>query len=291
MPNHPQTIQIFLPDGDPQGIRVAEITTRIVRVIEVPRNLIQHFLNMPESGQVGVYFLFGEDETSGREAAYIGQTGLLRQRLQQHNVQKDFWNRAVIAVSLTQSLTTTHATYLEWCSIRQATQANRYLLQNATAGAQPYTPAPMEADCREIHQTIRILLATLSYPLFEPVSQSGEGRADVRTYYCRGPDTDGRAEYTSEGMVVKRGSTGRRETVPSYPDRAKGVREELIAQGIVTIQGNQLRFESDHVFKSPSAASVFLLGRPSNGWTEWVDAQGRSLDAMERQSLDASLAS
>jgi hypothetical protein len=29
---------------------------------------------MPESGQVGVYFLFGEDETSGREAAYIGQT-------------------------------------------------------------------------------------------------------------------------------------------------------------------------------------------------------------------------
>jgi hypothetical protein len=136
----------------------------------------------------------------------------------------------------------------------------------------------------EIHQTIRILLATLSYPLFEPVSQSGEGRADVRTYYCRGPDTDGRAEYTSEGMVVKRGSTGRRETVPSYPDRAKGVREELIAQGIVTIQGNHLRFESDHVFKSPSAASVFLLGRPSNGWTEWVDAQGRSLDAMERQS-------
>lgn len=34
---HPQTIQIFLPSGDPQGIRVAEITTRIVRVIEVPR--------------------------------------------------------------------------------------------------------------------------------------------------------------------------------------------------------------------------------------------------------------
>lgn len=35
MPN-PQTIQIFLPSGDPRGMRVAEITTRIVRVIEVP---------------------------------------------------------------------------------------------------------------------------------------------------------------------------------------------------------------------------------------------------------------
>lgn len=35
----PKTIQIFLPFGDPQAIRVAEITTRIVRVMEVPRSL------------------------------------------------------------------------------------------------------------------------------------------------------------------------------------------------------------------------------------------------------------
>jgi hypothetical protein len=34
----PKTIQIFLPGGDPQGIRVAELTTRIVQVIEVPRS-------------------------------------------------------------------------------------------------------------------------------------------------------------------------------------------------------------------------------------------------------------
>ena len=36
-----KTIQIFLPGGDPRGIRVAEITTRIVQVIEVPRSLVQ----------------------------------------------------------------------------------------------------------------------------------------------------------------------------------------------------------------------------------------------------------
>ena len=33
-----QTIQISPPSGDPRGRRVAEITTRIVRVIEVPRS-------------------------------------------------------------------------------------------------------------------------------------------------------------------------------------------------------------------------------------------------------------
>jgi hypothetical protein len=43
----PQTIQIFLPLGDPRGIRIAEITTRIVQLIEVPRPQLDVFLAMP----------------------------------------------------------------------------------------------------------------------------------------------------------------------------------------------------------------------------------------------------
>jgi hypothetical protein len=50
----------FLPGGEPQGIRVAEITTRIVQIVEVPRSLIGDFLKMPESSQVAVYFLFSK---------------------------------------------------------------------------------------------------------------------------------------------------------------------------------------------------------------------------------------
>lgn len=45
----PRTIQILLSGGDPTGIRVAEITTRIVQMIEVPRRRLQEFLRMPES--------------------------------------------------------------------------------------------------------------------------------------------------------------------------------------------------------------------------------------------------
>jgi hypothetical protein len=33
MSTEAKTIQIFLPDGDPRGIRIAEITTRIVQAI------------------------------------------------------------------------------------------------------------------------------------------------------------------------------------------------------------------------------------------------------------------
>ena len=53
----PRTIQIFLPTGDPAGIRIAEQTTSIIRVIEVPRSDIAEFVKMPEAKQVGLYFL------------------------------------------------------------------------------------------------------------------------------------------------------------------------------------------------------------------------------------------
>ena len=53
----PKTIQIFLPSGEPTGIRVAEITTRIVQLIEVPRKRLPEFFAMPESAQVAVYYL------------------------------------------------------------------------------------------------------------------------------------------------------------------------------------------------------------------------------------------
>jgi hypothetical protein len=35
MTSPPKTIQIVLPSGEPPGIRIAEITTRIVQAIEV----------------------------------------------------------------------------------------------------------------------------------------------------------------------------------------------------------------------------------------------------------------
>ena len=36
MTHQAQTIQIFLPQGEPRGIRIADITTRIVQVVVVP---------------------------------------------------------------------------------------------------------------------------------------------------------------------------------------------------------------------------------------------------------------
>ena len=86
--SRPQTIQIFLPAGDLRGTRVAEITTRIVRVIEVPRIQLADFLKMPEAQQVGAYFLMSELSEAGLPRAYIGQSGIVGKRLTEQNKDK-----------------------------------------------------------------------------------------------------------------------------------------------------------------------------------------------------------
>ncbi len=278
MDRRPQTIQIFLPSGDPQGIRTAEITTRIVRMIEVPRSLLSDFFRMPEAEQVGVYFLFGEDEQAGAPKAYIGQTGTLRQRLSQHGQQKEFWNRALVAVSLTNSLTNTHASYLEWLSIAQAQKAGRYLLDNGNAGGRPHTPPPLEAECDELHETIRVLLATLGYPVFQPLARSEVVAQPDEVFYCRASEADARGLYTEEGFVVLAGSSGRLDTVPSFQSHGyHRVREQLLEQGVLAAEGGRIRFTRDHLFQSPSGAAACVTGRTANGWIEWKDAQGRTL--------------
>jgi len=283
----PKTIQIFLPGGDPRGIRVAEITTRIVQVIEVPRSLLQDFLTMPESDQVALYFLFGEAEDGSEQKVYFGQTGDLRARLVKHNKEKEFWERALVLISRTNSLTQTHALFLEWHCLQAARKAARYADENGNSGTKPHTPAPLEADCLEIFETGQILLATLGYPLFDPVGKSATAPKPEEVFYCKASGSDGRGLYTQEGFVVLKGSIGRLENVPSFVGTGwHEQRQRMVESGVVLREeGGKLVFMKDQLFKTPSMAAAFVAGRSANGWIEWKDKDGKTLDALKRQSL------
>lgn len=290
-PVSPKTIQVFLPTGEPAGIRVAEMTTRIVQVVDVPLNGLQSFFKMPESQQVGVYFLLALPDDGSLPQVYIGQTGDLRTRLAEHASKKDFWQRAVVLLSRTQSLTQTHALYLEWLSIDTARRLGRFAVLNGNAGSRPYTPAPMEADCREVFETGEILLNTLGYPLLSSpmAAHSGQGSTAAPTgaadlFFCKAGGAEGRGVFTDEGLEVQAGSVGRRANVPSIQNTSDGAfRERLIADGVMKVEGDTVVFTRDHLFRSPSTAAVALLGRTANGWLEWKNAAGQTLDAVKRQ--------
>lgn len=281
----PKTIQIFLPGGDPQGIRIAEITTRIVQVIEVPRSLLSDFLKMPESDQVALYFLFSEEEDGSERKVYIGQTGDLRARLAKHHKEKEFWEKALVLVSRTDSLTQTHALFLEWHSIQEAKKAVRYSTENGNDGSKPHTPAPLAADCIEIFETGHTLLATLGYPIFDSIAKSAASAKPDEFFYCKGSGANGRGMYTEEGFVVLKGSVGRKENVASLKGTAgENLRNRLRENGVMRVDGDTVVFEKNHLFRSPSMAALSLMGRTTNGWIDWKNKDGQTLDAVKRQS-------
>lgn len=278
----PKTIQIFLPSGDPSGMRVAEVTTRTVQVLDIPRVLLPEFREMPESKQVALYMLVGENEDGTGQKVYIGYTGNIGKRLDEHNLQKGFWQRAIVLVSRTQSLTLTHAVFLEWQSIKLAKTAARYQVdENKKDGSKPHTPAPLLADCLEILDTGRTLFATLGYPVLEPVDNPQT--ADAEVFFCKRTGCDASGKYTTEGFVVLKGSSGRAAIANGFESQSFAKRREsLLEAGKLEIKDDALVFLEDVLFQSPSGASAVVCGSSSNGWVDWKNDKGETLDALKR---------
>jgi len=277
------TIQIFLPDGNPHGVRVAELTTRTIRVFDVPRSLLDEFQAMPEASQVGVYCLLQEDEAAGSTSCYIGQSGTVGGRLGQHDKVRASWDRALIAVSLTDNMTDTHARYLEWRSMQLTREAGRFELQNGNQGTRPHTPAPLQADCEEILDTIRVLYGTLGFPLFDQLP-TGKPQSTEELFYCQGRGADAKGRMTAEGMVVLAESRCAVEpTAAATPDTLKAQRQRLLEQGVLRLDDDVPVFTKDYLFKSPSGAACAVMYRNANGWREWKTRGGQSLDTARRQ--------
>jgi len=279
----PRTIQIFLPSGDPSGIRIAEQTTSIIRLIEVPRSNMADFIKMPEAKQVGLYFLVSGDS---KDELYIGQSGDVGTRLMQHHKdEKKDWERALVLVSLTNNLTQTHVLYLESLSIEKARLCERYELLNGNGGQKPHTPIPLKADCDEIHDIGGLLLATLGYPIFEPLTGSASSNIE-QVFTCTRAKVNASGIYTNEGLVVLKGSSAPYISTRKTDARMVEKRDELVSKGILVKQGDNVVFTKDYLFKTPSGASCFLLLGSSNGWVDWKTAQGVTLHEYQGRTLE-----
>jgi hypothetical protein len=72
----------------------------------------------------------------------------------------------------------------------------------------------------------------------------------------------------------------------STDEKTVQVRQQLIASDVLKVKGDQIVFQKDHLFRSPSRAAAVLMGRTANGWIEWKDVNGTTLNQLKRQSND-----
>jgi hypothetical protein len=104
--------------------------------------------------------------------------------------------------------------------------------------------------------------------------------------HLSGPSAAGTGADTPEGFIVKAGSKARAATVPSIHKWLVDLRETLLAQGILSPQGDQLIFTQDYAFDSPSSAAGVLLGRSANGRREWKTVDGHTLKELQTASVE-----
>lgn len=273
----PLTIQLYLPDGNPKGLRISELTTSVVRVIEVPRTHLGAFQKLPESRQVGLYFLFGGDKSASGHV-YIGQTSNVGARLATHNSKKDFWTMAWVVVFNSPHFTPTHTLYMEYESIRMAQEAQRFTLDNGNTGQKPPISYGLQSDADNALDTLRLLFDALQFPVFEPRASLLALLANNQMYFCSSMGMQVRGHYTATGFMVLSGSTAVLKTAMFIQGtNIEKLREQLYASKILRLQGGRLAFVQDHEFSSVQEASAVVLGRHSNVENEWFDEEGRAL--------------
>jgi hypothetical protein len=82
---------------------------------------------------------------------------------------------------------------------------------------------------------------------------------------------------------VLKGSIIANNCVPSFTWKAK--REKMVEE-YATLNNGVWIMDSDKTFSSPSTAADFCIGRPANGWNEWKDKDGNTLDFIYRKQLE-----
>lgn len=267
-----KTISIYLPDGDPKGVKICEITDSIVKAVAVPRNLLESALKRKELQDPGVYFLFGQENELGKIAVYIGKAEVLATRLRQHNAGKDFWKDAVCFISEKKNINKAHIKYLENYCCEQSKKIGKCSLEN---GVTPTQASLTEQDTDFVlsfYDDLKVLLGTLGYRFLEEDVKNTED-----LFICKGKGAFAEGEYSSEGMVIFKGSTANIEESKTIAQSSKKVRKQLVQEGILVQQGNYYQFTQNFTFSSPSLAADVVLGRSANGWTEWKSKEGKTL--------------
>jgi hypothetical protein len=277
------TIKLFLPRGDAKSLRTAEISNWTGKAVAAPRTELDELLAREELDKAGVYVLIGNDPLTNVPRAYIGEAEIIRDRLKQHKT-KEFWVSVIVFVSKDENLTKAHVRYLENRLIGEATQVNRFTLeQNQSSGSR--LPESDREDMEVFLGRIRQLLPVLGSDILSPVAQQVKAQPGG-LLFCRVKGAEARGQRTPNGFVVLSGSTAvleERPSAESYP-YVLLKRKEMVAEGALKEKSGFLVFMRDEEFSSPSAAAAVVHGGSANGLTSWKTDDGVSLKQLDAKS-------
>jgi hypothetical protein len=297
-----RTIQLFLVDGKPTGLRKATIHGWTGLLFVSGASAFGDLTARDEVDRTGVYILSGPDPvTPGTTRVYIGSGNSVAERIKQSGVKRDFWETAITVTTSDDDLSKGHAEYLEARLIQVTAHAGRVTLDNGTQPDFQRRRLP-EADVANMEQflaNLRIILPVIGLDMLKPQPKAVSAQAgpsspaisDEVQFVIRHKSGVAATAVEEDGeFVVLEGSealTGTGYVQQSYG----GLKEKLVTDGVLVPHdgpsgAGKLRFVKPWSFSSPSAAAAVVLDRNSNGRLEWK-VKGASLTYHEWQQAQA----
>ena len=298
----PCSISIILPDGDPDGIRCAEIGTSSIKVIAFHKSQFENV--RPAILRPGVYLLYGQDPITEDKTVYIGESDDVAARLKFHKGNakdpKDYWEETVVVVSQTDNLIKSHVRYIEAKLIAAASNKVGWKLANAklTSGKLPKAATLPQAETIKMEEFIEqamLLARTVGCDLFKVTSgqlvqqaiNSGLGAKVLSPEFrFSGSGFAARAVVSSISgdWIVKAQSTAKSAGTKSLPVGIKKLRTQLQEAGTLKMADGGLIFQEDCSFLSASSAASVVSGTPTDGRNKaWKLESGKTFAEWEAE--------
>lgn len=277
-PQRPFSIRMFVPDGDPDGLRLVEKSNWTGIGVVFKRTAYKQVVARPEFDRTGVYVLVGFSEESALPTVYIGEGDPVKERLNQHYSKKEFWEWAVFFATKDDSLNKAHVKHLESRLLALAHEAKQCRLDNGCTSNQPTLSEAERADMECFLLDMLSIFPLLGLGIFEKIESKSKARSFL---YIQAKGIKARGYEDAKGFVVAENSEMVLQETNSIQAFLKAMRSDLIAEGVVELRADHYVFLQDYAFGSPSTAAGVILGASSNGRDHWKNSAGKSLKEIQ----------
>ena len=282
-------LTIYMIDGTEYGPRIAEIGNWVGKAFYAPRTTISKVINRPEFDNPGIYCLkSNSDSETYQEKIYIGEAENIKNRIKQHlqNSKKDFVEM-LFFISKDDLLTKTQIKYLESRIVQLAIDSKAAEIENGNIPSLPTLHEADKSDMEYFLDQMKLILPVMGFRFLisSVVKHSGneisQPKQEKLLLKINSNKIYARMYINDQGFIVEKGSKAKKTLSKSCTITYRKLRQKLLDTLILIDSGEYYEFVEDTIFSSASAASNMILGRNSNGYTEWITENGVPLKNLE----------
>lgn len=269
-------LETIYHNGQPDGIRSIRRNLSTMTVYVIPRPLLAEAKTISGINRPRIYYLINENDDNKIAQIYVGQTrnGILR--LDDHNRSKDFWNKAIMFLADNKTFSLDMISGLEKFAIIKAQESKRYKVENTVVPKYEIDEYDM-ASVEEIYDEIQFIMGTQGYKMDNVKSSTS---SDI--FHTTRNGISALGIYDGEKFQVLEGSQININK-PVHLARYNKQRAELLASGEISQVDGKYFLNITIEFNTPSGASDFVLGGSTNGWVEWKNSEGKTLNEIFRK--------